>query len=71
MLRRPPLGHRLPTAHDMKREHTVLSNLSRQGLPVPRPLQLCEDESVVGAPFILMEYVDGVIFAGSSDFSGV
>jgi aminoglycoside phosphotransferase (APT) family kinase protein len=62
VLRRPPLGHVLPTAHDMAREHRVLSALSSAGFPVPKPVVLCTDDSVIGAPFYLMEHVDGTIF---------
>jgi aminoglycoside phosphotransferase (APT) family kinase protein len=61
VLRRPPLGHVLPTAHDMTREHTVLSALSRAGFPVPEPVLLCTDLEPIGAPFYLMRYVDGTI----------
>src|SRR5688572_15435515 len=61
-LRRPPLGHVLPTAHDMVREHRVLSALhAHGGVPVPAPLALCGDETVLGAPFYVMEWVDGRI----------
>jgi aminoglycoside phosphotransferase (APT) family kinase protein len=62
VLRRPPLGHVLPTAHDMAREHKVLDALSRAGFPAPRPLRLCTDPDVIGAPFYLMEHVDGTIY---------
>ena len=62
VLRRPPLGHVLPTAHDMAREYRVLEALSRAGFPVPHPLRLCADPEVIGAPFYLMEHVDGQIF---------
>ena len=62
VLRRPPLGHVLPTAHDMAREHRVLDALSRAGFPVPRPVLLCTDPEPIGAPFYLMEYVDGTIY---------
>ena len=61
VLRRPPLGHVLPTAHDMSREHRVLAALSGADFPVPRPVRLCTDPDVIGAPFYLMEYVDGTI----------
>jgi aminoglycoside phosphotransferase (APT) family kinase protein len=61
VLRRPPLGHVLPTAHDMAREHTVLSALFRARFPVPEPVLLCTDPVVIGAPFYLMRYVDGTI----------
>ena len=59
VLRRPPLGNVMPSAHDMGREHRVLTGLTRAGFPVPRPLHLCEDETVIGAPFMVAEYVDG------------
>ena len=62
VLRRPPLGHVLPTAHDMAREHRVLEALSKAGFPAPRPVLLCTDTEVIGAPFYLMEHVDGTIY---------
>jgi aminoglycoside phosphotransferase (APT) family kinase protein len=60
-LRRPPTSHVLPTAHDMVREHTIISALYPQGVPVPRPLGLCVDETVNERPFYVMEFVDGAI----------
>ncbi len=60
VVRRPPLGHVLATAHDMAREHRVMSALHKTAVPVPRMLALCADSSVVGAPFYVMELVDGV-----------
>ncbi|WP_018788466.1 phosphotransferase family protein [Micromonospora sp. CNB394] len=62
VLRRPPLGHVLATAHDMAREHRVISALAPTGVPVPEPLLLCADESVIGAPFYLMAKVDGEVY---------
>ncbi|WP_406509314.1 phosphotransferase family protein [Streptomyces sp. NBC_00212] len=59
VVRRPPLGHVLATAHDMKREHRVISALHPTAVPVPEPVLLCEDESVLGSPFYVMEYVAG------------
>lgn len=59
VVRRPPLGHVLATAHDMRREHRVISALHPTRVPVPRPVLLCEDEEVLGAPFYVMEFVDG------------
>ncbi|WP_353941588.1 phosphotransferase family protein [Streptomyces sp. HUAS MG91] len=59
VVRRPPLGHVLATAHDMKREHRVIAALHDTPVPVPEALLLCEDDSVVGAPFYVMEFVDG------------
>ena len=67
VLRRPPLGHVLPTAHDMIREHRVLEALSKAGFPAPRPVLLCTDTSIIGAPFYLMEHVDGRIYREKSD----
>jgi aminoglycoside phosphotransferase (APT) family kinase protein len=67
VLRRPPLGHVLPTAHDMSREYRVLSALHGTAVPVPGPLALCPDTEVIGAPFYLMEWVDGVVFRTSQD----
>lgn len=71
VLRRPPLGHVMPTAHDMRREHRVLTGLSLVGFPVPRPLVLCEDESVIGAPFMVMEYVSGRVIATADDAASI
>ncbi|MFE9310615.1 phosphotransferase family protein [Streptomyces sp. NPDC006706] len=59
VVRRPPLGHVLATAHDMGREHRVISALHPTEVPVPRPVLLCEDEDVLGAPFYVMEFVEG------------
>lgn len=67
VLRRPPLGHVLPTAHDMSREYRVLSALHGTAVPVPRPLVLCQDTDVIGTPFYLMEYVDGVVLRSRAD----
>ncbi len=60
-LRRPPVSHVLPTAHDMTREHTVLTALGTTAVPVPRTLGLCDDPDVNGAPFYVMAFVDGHI----------
>jgi aminoglycoside phosphotransferase (APT) family kinase protein len=60
ILRRPPTGAVLATAHDMAREHTVISALGPTDVPVPRTLHLCTDESVLGAPFYVMERVVGI-----------
>lgn len=61
VLRRPPLGHVLATAHDMAREHRIISAVGTTGVPVPRTLGLCEDAEVNGAPFYVMDFVDGVV----------
>lgn len=60
-LRRPPLAHVLPTAHDMVREFRVISALADTDVPVARAVALCDDRDVMGAPFYLMSYVDGVV----------
>ncbi|GAA3239478.1 phosphotransferase family protein [Actinocorallia longicatena] len=71
-LRRPPLGHVLPTAHDMVREHRVLSALARHGnVPVPAPLALCTDDQVLGATFYVMDWVDGRIVRTLEDASDI
>ena len=60
-LRRPPTSHVLPTAHDMVREHTVISKLAPLGVPVATPLGLCTDEAVNERPFYVMDFVEGAI----------
>jgi aminoglycoside phosphotransferase (APT) family kinase protein len=60
-LRRPPLAHVLPTAHDMVREFRVISALAGSRVPVAEPVALCTDPVVLGAPFYLMEFVEGVV----------
>ncbi|HET6964629.1 MAG TPA: phosphotransferase family protein [Acidimicrobiales bacterium] len=67
VLRRPPTGHLLPTAHDMAREHRIISAMGPAGVPVPPALGLCEDASVNGAPFYVMGFVDGVIARGEAE----
>jgi aminoglycoside phosphotransferase (APT) family kinase protein len=61
VLRRPPLGAVLATAHDMAREHRIIFAVGQTSVPAPRALGLCEDESVNGAPFYVMSFVDGVV----------
>ena len=61
VLRRPPLGHVLATAHDMAREHRLISAVGLTDVPVPPALGLCSDEAVNGAPFYMMEFVDGEV----------
>jgi aminoglycoside phosphotransferase (APT) family kinase protein len=61
VLRRPPLGQVLATAHDMSREHTIISALGPTDVPVPPTVGLCTDEAVNGAPFYVMEFVDGLV----------
>ena len=62
VLRRPPLRHVLATAHDMGREHRVQSALEATDVPVAAQVAACDDESVIGAPFYMMEHLDGVVY---------
>src|SRR5439155_22905836 len=61
VLRRPPFGNQVKTAHDMGREYRILSRLCRVYPPAPCPVLFCEDEGVLGAPFYVMERMRGVI----------
>ena len=61
VLRRPPISHVLATAHDMSREHRIISALAGSDVPVPTTLGLCTDESVNERPFYVMDFVDGHI----------
>jgi len=67
VLRRPPLGHVLPTAHDMSREYRVLTALAGTNVPVPEPVASCTDADVIGAPFYLMKFVDGRVLRTAED----
>lgn len=66
-LRRPPLAHVLATAHDVVREHRMMSALQDTGVPVPRALGVCTDDEVNGAPFYVMAYVEGVVLHNAAD----
>jgi aminoglycoside phosphotransferase (APT) family kinase protein len=61
VLRRPPVGAKIKTAHDMGREYRILSHLFPVYTKVPRPVLYCEDEALIGAPFYVMERVTGLI----------
>ena len=61
VLRRPPFGNQVQTAHDMSREYRVLSKLANVYPPAPKPLLFCDDESVLGAPFYIMQRRRGII----------
>ncbi|MFI1925305.1 MULTISPECIES: phosphotransferase family protein [unclassified Streptomyces] len=72
VVRRPPLGHVLATAHDMRREHRVISALHPTSVPVPRPVLLCEDpdnEAAPGAPFYVMEFVEGTPYRTADELA--
>ena len=64
VLRRPPFGNTVKTAHDMRREFDVLSNLSAVYPPAPKPILFCDNESVIGSEFYLMERRRGLIIRG-------
>ena len=64
VLRRPPLGHVLATAHDMAREHRLIAAVGTTDVPVPPALALCTNEAINGAPFYVMGFVDGVVLDG-------
>jgi aminoglycoside phosphotransferase (APT) family kinase protein len=66
VLRRPPFGNTVKTAHDMRREFEVLSKLSAVYQPAPKPVLFCGDESVIGSEFYLMERRHGLIIRGRS-----
>jgi aminoglycoside phosphotransferase (APT) family kinase protein len=66
-LRRPPLGRTLSSAHDMAREHRVVSSLGPTPVPVAVAAGLCEDEAVNGAPFYVMDFVEGPILRGIAE----
>ncbi len=61
VLRRPPLGHVLPTAHDMRREHRIITALGATPVPVPAAVGYCDDPHVNGQPFYVMGFVDGLV----------
>lgn len=62
VVRRPPLGHVLATAHDMAREYRVMSALGPTDVPVPEMVALCQDVDVIGAPFYVMQKVEGTAY---------
>ncbi|MGY2085296.1 phosphotransferase family protein [Blastococcus sp. SYSU DS0539] len=71
VVRRPPLAGLTASAHDMAREWRVTSALAGTPVPVARPISLCEDDAVLGAPFTVVEWVDGVVVRGSEDLAGL
>ncbi|MEU7315104.1 phosphotransferase family protein [Streptomyces sp. NPDC007083] len=69
VVRRPPLGHVLATAHDMTREHRVISALRDTPVPVPGTVLLCEDPDVLGAPFYVMDHVEGTPYRTAEELA--
>ena len=59
VLRKKPPGELLPGAHRIEREFRIISALASHGVPVPKALQLCEDETIIGTPFYVMEHIAG------------
>jgi aminoglycoside phosphotransferase (APT) family kinase protein len=70
-LRRPPLAHVLPTAHDMAREFKVISALEQTAVPVAHTVALCTDVDVIGSTFYLMSFVDGVVLDKPKTLAGL
>ncbi|TVT52784.1 phosphotransferase family protein [Amycolatopsis rhizosphaerae] len=71
VVRRPPLGHVLPTAHDMVREHRVIKALHGTNVPVPGTITLCQDTEVIGAPFYVMEFVTGTPYRSEAELTAL
>ncbi|GAA3070750.1 phosphotransferase family protein [Streptomyces olivoverticillatus] len=71
VVRRPPLGHVLATAHDMRREHRVISALRTTDVPVPETVLLCEDEDVIGSPFYVMEFAEGTPYRTAEQLAAI
>jgi len=67
VFRRPPLSSKLQSAHDMGREHKIISNLYTCGYRVPKPYLLCSDKSISEDNFYIMEYIDGLTVATIED----
>jgi aminoglycoside phosphotransferase (APT) family kinase protein len=71
ILRRPPLGHVQPTAHDMRREYIVMKALGKTDVPVPKAVAYCDDPDVMGAPFYLMERVEGTPYREAEELEAL
>ncbi|WP_338886074.1 phosphotransferase family protein [Rhodococcus sovatensis] len=71
VLRRPPLGHLLASAHDVVREYRILTALQNTGVPVPKMIALTEDAAVSDVPLVLMSYVDGVVLDSVTKASAI
>lgn len=71
VLRRPPLGNLLPSAHDVAREHRILSRLVDTPVPIPRPVALREADAELDAPLLLMEHVPGLVVDSEASLATV
>ena len=67
VLRRPPMGHVLASAHDMGREHRIIKALADSDVPVPEAIGFCDDDEVNGAPFYVMSHIEGNIVKTLAD----
>lgn len=67
VVRRQPFGHVMPSAHDMAREHRVISGVYAGRFPVPPPIALCEEPDVIGSVFHVMEYVPGLVMGSAAE----
>jgi aminoglycoside phosphotransferase (APT) family kinase protein len=71
ILRRPPLGHVQATAHDMRREYVMMEALADTDVPVPKAVAYCDDPDVIGAPFYLMERVEGTPYREAEELEAL
>ncbi|MGN0040366.1 phosphotransferase family protein [Rhodococcus sp. (in: high G+C Gram-positive bacteria)] len=71
VLRRPPTAGLTPSAHDVAREYRITSALQGSAVPVARTVALCEDDSVMGAPFTVVEYVGGRVVRSKDDLDSL
>lgn len=69
VLRRPPLGDLTPSAHDVRREYAAVEGLYSGRVPVARPVVYCDDPSVIGAPFAVVDHVDGIVLRHRDDLA--
>ena len=67
VLRRPPFGNKLESAHNMQREYKIITELSKNNLRVPNPIHLCTDKNISQDDFYIMEYIDGETIADNSN----
>jgi aminoglycoside phosphotransferase (APT) family kinase protein len=71
VVRRPPVGATIPSAHDVVREYRVTRALETTGVPVARTVALCEDSAVIGSPFTVVEHVDGATFRTQAELAAL
>ncbi len=71
VLRRPPTAGLTPSAHDVAREFRITSALQDSGVPVARTVALCEDDAVMGAPFTVVEHIDGRVIRSKDDLDAL